>query len=127
MAKAAFDMREVATPYIERLEQEVDLDRVLFLDETYDGIDEALSDVRFIVVSPTFEGMDHLNRSKKLGAIGASVSPVIQAWAYTPNEIARHLRGEKYDLFLAQFLTGSREVFAKAPKGSHRKAAGGKR
>ena len=127
MAKTAFDLTSVVSPYLERLEQELDLDRVLFVDEHYGGIDGALSDVRFIVISSSFDGMDHLARSKKLGMIGAAVNPAIQAWAFTPDEVARHFSGEKYDLFLAQFLTGSREVYAKPPKGSARKAAGGKR
>ena len=124
MATTAADLNAIVKPYVKRLQQDLDLDSVFFIDEAYDGVNGALSDVRFIVVSPSFEGMDHTTRLRRLGLLGAIVNSAIQAWPYTPREIARHSNGEKYDLFLAQFLSGAREVYARSAN-APRKNAGG--
>ena len=49
----------------------------------------------------------------KLVHLGLEVSPLIQAWPYTPDELAAHLQGDGYSGVLAQYLHGSREVYAK--------------
>jgi hypothetical protein len=113
MATTASDIGTLTEAYVKRLGQGLDVERVIFVGECYGGIGGELSDLRFVVVSSTFRGMDHLGRARTLGRVGLAVSPVLEGWPFAPEEFTAHLSAEKYNLLLAQYLPGSREVYLK--------------
>ena len=127
MAKTTTDLKLTIKRYVDQLARELDLQEVFLVAPSYEGINDELSEVAFIVVSPTFEGMDYNDRLATLGGVGMSVSPVIAGRPFTPDEIARFRSGEAYDWYLAAFLEESREVYAKSSSELPRKAVGGNR
>jgi hypothetical protein len=113
MVKPAVDVSPVVDAYLAVLKRDLGVERLILSDVQTAGIDGEATEIVFIVASPIFEGMSLDQRIERLVILGLDVSPLIQAWGYTPGELAGVYGGESPDLLLPQLLHGSREVYVK--------------
>jgi len=113
MVKQAVDVSSVVDTYVAMLKRELGVERVILSDVQTAGVDGEPTDIWFIVVTSAFEGMAFNERIGKLAVLGLDVSPLVQAWGYTPDELTAVYRGKSPDLLLPQMLNGSREVYVR--------------
>ncbi|HEX5370698.1 MAG TPA: hypothetical protein VFY10_14915 [Dehalococcoidia bacterium] len=101
--------------FVERLLAVIDVEKVILCGDYASGTPSWYSDIRLLVISPSFDSLDWINRGDLLARYGGLEEPLIVAWGFTPGKIAAHLAGDRYELFLAHALSESREVYHQGP------------
>jgi hypothetical protein len=114
-AKTPAQLKALIDEFVRRLETEIEVERVILFGEYAHGKPAFVHDVNLIVISPSFEGMAHEDRTTLLLRHGALVEPLIIAWGVSPREVADHESSRAHSVFLAQALAESREVYHGAP------------
>jgi hypothetical protein len=121
VVKTTPDLKTTIDAFVSALSEKIEVDRV-FLWGAY-AEDKATedSDIRLIVISPSFDGVPEGERINVLGPISGRADPLIQAWGYTPRELDG---SESMPLLLAMALHDGRQVY---PASHSKKRAGSDR
>jgi hypothetical protein len=89
MVATEYDIREIVTRFVAAVEVHVPVERILLAGDYGRGNPHAGSDIWFVVISPSFEGMDYLARSDMLALAGLEIDVRIQSWGFSSSEVAR--------------------------------------
>jgi predicted nucleotidyltransferase len=89
MVKTTSEVDSLVRRFVERLKRQIVVDRVFVVgryafDKAHDD-----SDLRLVVISPTFEGMNLTRRIDILALTGLKIDPLIQSWGFTPGNWPR--------------------------------------
>lgn len=117
MAKTESQLRAIIKAFIGRLSQDMDVEKVFLWGDYVSGKPAEHSDVRLVVISEAFAGLDAGQRSIALTSTVMDSNPLIMAWGYTPKELSDTRSGKGGEPLLGMMLYESREVFEDAPAG----------
>ena len=113
MGKKPAELKHSIKKYVEALEPEVKVEKVFLSGDYASGDPGPYSDIRLVVISPSFDEIPAPERIGVLGSVSAKVEPLIQAWGYTPRELDDLKEGRSYIPLLAMLLNESREVYSR--------------
>jgi predicted nucleotidyltransferase len=112
MAKTTLELTNSIEEYVEALERQVQVSKVFLTGDYARGTASDHSDIRLVVISPSFEGKNQPERIDTLANVGVRIDPLIQAWGYTPAELEDARTGRYVIPLLGMFLHTSKEVFS---------------
>ena len=115
MAKIAPQLKAMIEDFVDSLAADVVLERVFLWGGHVSGKPSEHSDIRLVVISPSFEGKDRNERLAVLAKHTLEVNPLLQAWGYTPQELLEAQSRQGGDPLLGMMLNKSREVFVRTP------------
>lgn len=93
------NLKKVLRQYREKLSEKIDVHKMILFGSYARGTPRDYSDVDLAVISPDFRGgteEDYL----LLGRAAREVTPLIEAFPYTPRDIRNHVRGDFLDHIL---------------------------
>ena len=108
MVKTPVQLKKSIEGYVGALSRHIIVERVFLWGAYTEGNANEHSDIRLMVISPSFEGVAEGERIAVLGRTSWRVDPLIQAWGYTPRELDGT---ESMPLLLAMALNESRQVY----------------
>jgi len=121
MVKAAPELNEIILRFVTSLGEAIQVEKVILWGDYAEGHPQEHSDIRLMVISPTFDKIGHARAIDVLAPIAGKVDTLIQAWGFTPREMDG---SEPMPPLVAMALHDSRQVY---PASRSKKRAGSDR
>jgi predicted nucleotidyltransferase len=107
VVKTAIDVRKLVDRFVALAEEQIVVEKVILSGEYARGVATDHSDIRLLVISSSFEGMEWTSRGELLALVGMEVDVLIQSWGFTPRE----LENAGMIPFLTMMLAESRQIY----------------
>jgi hypothetical protein len=120
MAKTPADLKAVIDAFVIALNEKLSVERIILWGDYAAGTPSGDSDIRLVVISPSFKERERTSRMNELAQIAARIDTHIQAWGYTPDELAGAFEGPLYSPILSMILQDATEVYPKRLKASRK-------
>ena len=111
MVKTAIDIEAIVSRFVQALERQIVVDRVILSGDYACEAATEESDIWLLVISPSFEGMSWVERIDLLALTGARVDILVQSWGFTPEELSKTRKSQGGVPFLGMMLNQSREIY----------------